>query len=73
MSANILFIETYTETDFFRGKVWVCQPKDRFAIGFNYLGGASGDTEGEAIAKCMNKYRDTHYRYHKVLRKGRLP
>lgn len=73
---NTLYIKTYTENDFFRGKVWVCQPTETPWSNKlqrpSYEGGGSGDTESEAIANCFAKYKDTYGTFHKVSRKGRL-
>ena len=49
-----LFIKTYKQTDYFGAK-WVCQPVNLGA--FDYEGGASDDSELEAIRKCFAKYR----------------
>ena len=46
---NTLFIKTYTEQCFFRGKVWVCQPTQTPWSNKlqrpSYEGGGSGDTQ----------------------------
>ena len=72
-----LFIKTYTEQCFFRGKVWVCQPtKTPWSNKLqrpSYEGGGSGYTESEAIANCFAKYKDSYRTFHKETRKGKLP
>ena len=63
-----LFIKTYKETNCF-GTKWVCQPTNLAA--FEYEGGASADSERDAIAKCFNKYRGKYKSHFQTHRLGR--
>jgi hypothetical protein len=63
-----LFIKTYKQTDYF-GTKWVCQPVNLGA--FDYEGGASDDSEPEAIRKCFAKYRGKYKSYFQTERNGK--